>query len=99
MGPELRTVKSPGGVGAFGGVQAPLLREGKEFCVPSIGPEQATVFRPRRRIDKYGICGILYADRLYPDPKRQTPGNRRAQSHASFAVYEERQTAEDKGCR
>jgi len=51
----------------------------------------------RRWIDKSAICGILYTDRLYLDPKRQTPGNRRAQSHASFAVYKERQTAEDLG--
>ena len=99
MSPERRTVKSPGGFDAFGGVQTPTSGEGKECCVLSTGPEQATVFRPRRRIDKYGICGILYADKLYPDPKRQTPGNRRAQSHASFTVHKERQTAEDKGCR
>jgi hypothetical protein len=51
----------------------------------------------RRWIDKSAICGILYTGRLYLDPKRQTPGNRRAQSHASLAVYKERQTAEELG--
>jgi len=51
----------------------------------------------RRWIDKSAICGILYTGRLYLDPKRQTPGNRGAQSHASFAGYKERQTAEELG--
>jgi len=51
----------------------------------------------RLRIDKSAICGILYTGRLYLDPKRQTPGNRGAQSHASFAGYKERQTAEELG--
>jgi hypothetical protein len=51
----------------------------------------------RRWIDKSAICGILYTGRLYLDPKRQTPGNREAQSYASLAVYKERQTAEELG--
>ncbi len=52
---------------------------------------------PNARIDKSAICGILYTGRLYLDPKRQTPGNRGAQSRASFAGYKERQTAEELG--
>lgn len=60
-------------------------------------PVSGTCRRPGG-IDKCAVCGILYKDALYPGLKRQTPGDRRAQSHASFAVYKERQTAEDKGC-
>lgn len=78
-----------GDLGVLGGVQVRFPGILGEY--PERDPGE------RRWIDKSAICGILYTGRLYLDPKRQTPGNRRAQSHASFAVYKERQTAEDLG--
>ena len=77
-----------GDPGVFGGVQARFSGILQEY------PERHP---PNAWIDKSAICGILYTGRLYLDPKRQTPGNRGAQSHASFVGYKERQTAEELG--